>query len=84
MSVFTDDDLKRFKEWAIDCLESDKFYCRTHEIASLLARLEAAEAVCETYQHFTTSVYHRYCGSLEAMDKWLKASGKSSPKEEEA
>lgn len=43
--TFTDDDLKWFNEWIIDCYESNKFYCRTHEIEALLARLEAAEKV---------------------------------------
>lgn len=25
---FSDADLKRFSQWALDCWETDKFYCR--------------------------------------------------------
>jgi hypothetical protein len=62
---FTDDDLKRFQKWLFDCSMSDKFYCRTTEIKSLLARLEAAEDVAS---HVTDC-------PITLLDKWKKSKG---------
>ena len=68
-TVFSDEDIRRFEDWAIDCYTSDKFYCRTHDIHALLARLKAAEILAHA-RHDSSKVY------LAKLEAWRKSCGK--------
>ncbi len=72
LNPFTDSDLKRFSQWAFDCWETDKFYCRTHEIEALLARLEAAE----NYIAHTARFQSPDIETMNLKEAWRKAAGK--------
>ncbi len=70
MSRFNDKDLKRVKK------ELDKFSCLTLDTEDgrgLIARMEAAEKVCEWEQE---NIGDDDLTGLEYLDGWLKVAGK--------
>lgn len=78
MSPFTDDDLKRLKEELTCALRLDDKYAYPLQVShptlqALLARLEAAEWVCDGLENRSdTPDYMKYRLKL-----WRKAAGKS-------
>lgn len=73
--TFTDDDLKRLKNRNIYRCPCGNILCpEPFDIKALLARLEAAEKVCEEHLIFRKQInYSVMGGTLEA---WRKAAGK--------
>lgn len=74
MIVFTDEDLKRLKDLMMGFPNSAVSSLDVGEIRALLARLEAAEKVCEAAQYMKRLIYSaRFNADMEA---WRKAAGK--------
>lgn len=84
--TFTDDDLKRFKEWAFNCNTAPT----GAKVRALVARLEAAEALEKPLQAFLDFQGERkmniecfdglqrtkYLVAKERLETWRKATGK--------
>lgn len=81
MSGFTDDDLKRLKEWMKNPKMTDGSIIgmeTMQKIAALLSRLEAAEKVCDmTYKNL--GMYSSIEGLpreiVKSMEAWRKSKG---------
>ncbi len=78
MMVFNDEDLKRLKDrirWLVDDKKIHQIDMNEEDILSLIARLEAAEALLPAWQQQNGESETRkvWCDALEA---WRKAAGK--------
>lgn len=74
MTPFTDDDLKRLKEWCN--LPKNVLTQRRKAILNLIDRLEAAEAVCNTQEHTCCRQIPIICRACVNYEAWRKAAGK--------
>jgi hypothetical protein len=80
--TFTDDDLKRLKEWVDDAILNNYYIEGKPELfKDLLARLEAAERVCEASEKVVRPKERIGNAPLEqaiydALEAWRKAAGK--------
>ncbi len=76
--TFTDDDLKRLKEYG-EC-KADFFFCENASLDSLLARLETAEVAVQEAQLFilggTAGGDIHWESFQDAYKVWCKAAGK--------
>lgn len=71
-NVFSDDDLKRFTDFVIDKADDVGALSNVKELKALIARLEAAEKVCNSIIIEMCEV--SYDG--EALEAWRKVYGK--------
>ena len=86
--TFTDEDLKRLKEWArIRCNHAEELHCTSCDIDALIARLEAAEGVIMATLELDDFIALERAPDLESYNRvvekatgalklWQKARGK--------
>lgn len=80
--AFTDDDLKRLKEYVKNDTgffyrengRSESMFMVPIDFDALIARLEAAEAYIKTCREYCCDIYHKE--QADAYEAWRKAAGK--------
>lgn len=78
MITFTDADLKRLKEYLTSPNAQTTWYAPADRdnLEALVARLEAAEAVCQQVEIWITEETPKMFHTKDLLNAWLSSSGK--------